>query len=98
MAAPILNDAEVGKRKLLLAELQAVLAGEGLSCIVAGRQRLVLRYSEQPPYAPSGPTDPALHILAPPDVVTTDGVSYRLRDGREFPVSDRAAVTAAIRA
>jgi hypothetical protein len=97
MATPILDDAEVARRKLLLAELQAALAGPGVRCILAGRQRLVLRYSEPPPHAPSGPTDPALHVVRPlPNVVTTDGACYRLRDGREFPVTDVAAAAAAI--
>ncbi len=50
---------------MLLTELQAVMAESGIRCIVAGRQRLVLRYSEQPPHAPSGPVDPALHVLSP---------------------------------
>jgi hypothetical protein len=96
-AMSILDDDEVARRKLLLAELQAVLAGSGVRCVLAGRQRLVLRYSEPPPHAPSGPTDPALHIVSPvPDVVTTDGASYRLGDGREFPAGNVAAVAAAI--
>jgi hypothetical protein len=60
MATPILDDAEVARRKLLLAELQAALAGPGVRCILAGRQRLVLRYSEPPPHAPSGPADPGV--------------------------------------
>jgi hypothetical protein len=94
---PILDDDEVARRKLLLAELQAALAGSGCECMLAGRQRLVLRYTEPPPQAPSGRTNPALHIISPvPDVVTTDGTCYRLSDGREFPVSDGAAVAAAI--
>jgi hypothetical protein len=96
-ATPILDDAAVARRKSLLAELQAGLAGSGFECVLAGRQRLVLRYSEPPPHAPSGPTNPALHITSPaPDVVTTDGACYRLRDGREFPVTDVSAAVAAI--
>jgi hypothetical protein len=93
----ILDDDEVAKRKMLLAELQAVLAESGLRCVLAGRQRLVLSYSREGPHLPSGPVSPVLHIFAPPEVVTTDGACYRLQDGREFPLSDRAAVAAAIR-
>ena len=98
MATPILDDAEVGTRKLLLGELQAALNDSGIHCALAGRQRLVLKYTEEPPHAPSGPTDPALHVFgSDPTVITTDGVVYRLRDGREFPVADRPAVTSALR-
>jgi hypothetical protein len=97
-ATPILDDAEAARRKLLLAELQAALAQSSVRCLLAGRQRLVLRYSESPPHAPSGPTDPALHIVSPvPDIVTTDGTSYRLKDGRELPVGEVATVVAAMR-
>jgi len=95
--SPVLDDDEVARRKLLLAELQAALAGSGFECMLAGRQRLVLRYTEPPPHAPSGRTNPALHVISPvPNVVTTDGAFFRLRDGQEFPVSDGAAVVAAI--
>ena len=95
----VLDEAEVAKRRMLLTELQAVLATSGIRCVVAGRQRLVLRYSEPPPHALSGPVDPALYVLSPAEnVVTTECACYRLRDGREFPVTDRVAVAAAIRA
>jgi hypothetical protein len=97
MATPILDAAEVAKRKLLLAELQAALSDSGIPCVVAGRQRLVLRYSDPPPQAPSGPTDPMLHVLGEAqDVVTTDGACYRLSDGREFSIREIAAAAAAI--
>jgi hypothetical protein len=95
-AAPILDDAEVASRKLLLAELQAALAAVGVQCILAGRQRLVLRYSEEPPYSPSGPVDPALHVFGRrADLITTNGACFRLRSGREFhlaaaPLGSRA--------
>src|ERR1700678_1272881 len=93
--APVLNDAEIAKRTILLAELKAVLAEAGVSCKIAGRQRLVPRYSQPAPHAPSGQTDVEMYVLSPPpNVITTDGASYRLRDGREFPVSDRISVAA----
>jgi hypothetical protein len=92
-----LEGGEVMKRKALLAGLQAALSEAGLECKLAGRRRLVLRYSEPPPHAPSGPTDPVLFIFGPaPDAVTTDGHLFRLRDGRELPADDLAAVVAAV--
>lgn len=82
---------------MLLAELQAALPAAGLQSVVAGRHRLVLRYSEQPPHALSGETDPTLHIYGGvPDAITTDGGSYRLRSGREFPISEPGALVAAL--
>jgi hypothetical protein len=94
---PILDDSEVSKRKLLLAELQAVLAESGVRSVVAGNRRLVLRYNDAHLHGPSGKTDPELHVLfRRHNVVTTDGARYRLRDGRQFPVSERAAVAAAL--
>jgi len=95
--ALILDEAEVARRKLLLAELQAALTGAGLQCTLTCRHRLVLRYSDEPPHAPSGPTDPALHVFGRiPDVITTNGTCYRLRNGQEFPISDHSALAAAI--
>jgi hypothetical protein len=95
---PILDDSEVGQRKLLLAGLQAALAASDIPFVFAGRHRLVLRSSQQGSQGPSGPVDPALFILGrAPTVVTTDGACFRLKDGREFPVSDIAAAAAAIR-
>jgi hypothetical protein len=97
MARQILDEAEVAERKMLLAELQTALARSGFECKLAGRWRLVLRYPERPPHVPSGPTNPALHVISPvPNVITTDGACFRLRDGQEFPVTDRAAVAVAI--
>ena len=95
--SPILDDAEIAKRKDLLAGLQAALAESGIQCRLAGRQRLVLRYAEEPPHTPSGPTDPSLFVLGSAStVVTTDGHRFRLRNGRQVPVGDLAAVAAAI--
>lgn len=96
---PVLDDSEVADRLLLLAELQAALAGLGVRCVVASRHRLVLRYNDPPPLAPSGPTSPTLHIFAPDGTRTaaTDGAVYRLDDGREFPAADPAAAAASIR-
>ncbi len=95
--APILDEVEVARRKLLLAGLQAALDHAGLQSTLAGNHRLVLRYNEEPPLAPSGPTDPALHVFGRiSDVITTDGSCYRLKNGQEFPLSDRSALAAAI--
>ena len=93
----ILDDGEVAKRKMLLAELQAAMEVSGIRSVVTGNHRLVLRYNEPGPQ-PSGPTDPELRVLAPASTVTTDGSTYRLRDGRTFPVSDKPAAVLAIRA
>jgi hypothetical protein len=94
---PILEGSEVVERKALLAELGAALDESGIECRLAGRRRLVLRYTEQPPHAPSGLIDPVLFVFGPaPDAVTTDGDFFRLRDGQELPVGDLAAVVAAI--
>lgn len=95
---PILEDAEVARRKLLLAELQSALDASEIACVLAGRQRLVLRFNDPPRQPRSGPTDPSLHILNNArTVVTTDGSSYRLSDGHDFPISDVTAVAAVIR-
>jgi hypothetical protein len=93
--APILDDAEADSRMMLLAQLQATLTGLGVRCVLARRHRLVLRYDDPPPLAPSGPISPTLHVFAPDGtrVVTTDGAVYRLDSGQEFPASapDKAA-------
>ena len=94
---PILASSEVVKRKALLAELRAALDEAGIESRLAGRRRLVLRYTERPPHAPSGLIDPMLFVFgAAQDAVTTDGDFFRLRDGQELPVGDLAAVVAAI--
>jgi hypothetical protein len=95
---PILDQAEAARRKLVLAELQAALAQLGTRSVLAGNHRLVLRYNDPPPQLPSGPTNPALHILAPgrTRTATTDGTTYQLDDGQHHPASDPAAAATAI--
>jgi hypothetical protein len=96
--APILDDSEAASRTLLLAELQAALTGLGVRCVLARRQRLVLRYSDKAPLEPSGPTDPTLHVFAPDGtrVASMDGTVYRLGSGQEFPASDPATAATMI--
>jgi hypothetical protein len=86
---PILADAEVTCRMLLLAELQAELTATGTRAVLARNHRLVLRYNDAP-LAPSGLTDPCLHIMLPAGTrtATTDGTSYRTSDGTACPVTD----------
>jgi hypothetical protein len=95
---PILSEAQVSRRMILLAELQAALETLGIGCVLARRHRLVLRYNDPPPLAPSGPVSPTLHIFTPGGTRTagTDGTTYRLDDGREFPVADAAAAATSI--
>ncbi len=66
--------------------------------MLARHHRLVLRYY-QAPLDPSGLTDPQLRIFTPNGdtaVVTTDGSTYRLGSGQEYPVTSTAAAAAAI--
>jgi hypothetical protein len=95
----ILDDQDAALRLLVLTDLQAALAGSGVQAVLARNHRLVLRYS-QAPLAPSGLTNPALHIFGPVGkrVATTDGITYRLDDGQEYPATDPAALAAHIRA
>jgi hypothetical protein len=93
---PVLDEAEVDRRLMTLAELQAALNELGVRCVLARQQRLVLRYNEAP-LARSGPTDPTLHVFTPDGirVATTDGAGYKLEDiAQEFPAGD--AATAAV--
>lgn len=94
----ILEDSEVARRMLLLAGLQARLARLGVRSVLARRHRLVLRFNDPPPLAPSGPTEPTLHVFAPggTQIATTDGNVYRLDSGLELPASDPAAAAASI--
>ncbi len=89
---PILAQAEVARRMLLLAELQGPLAAIGLRSVLARNHRLVLQYNCIPSGA-SGMTDPQLHIFAADgsDVVTTDGRTFNLASGGQCPASDPAA-------
>jgi hypothetical protein len=95
----VLDDQDAALRMLVLADLQAALAGSGFRAMLARNHRLVLRYG-QAPLDPSGLTNPALHIFGPAGtrVATTDGITYRLDDGQEYPVTDPAALAAHIRA
>jgi hypothetical protein len=81
----------------LLAELHDVLAAQGVRAILARNHRLVLR-SDQAPYEPSGPTDPALHIFASDGtaIATTDGTTYVFTTGQRSAASDPAAAAALI--
>src|ERR1700722_7850255 len=92
---PLLADAEVGRRLVLLSQLQAALDPLGIRCLLARNHRLVLRYNDAP-CQPSGMTDPRLHIFTSAGtlVAATNGTTYRLDDGAEFPVSDPADVAA----
>jgi hypothetical protein len=51
---PILDDAEVASRTVLLTDLRAALAGFGVRSVLVRRHRLVLRYGEKAPLEPSG--------------------------------------------
>ena len=95
---PILAQAEVTRRMLLLAELQGALEAQEIHSVLARNHRLVLLYNRVPS-GPSGMTDPQLHILAPDgtDIATTDGTTYRLASGQEYPAADPAAAAALIR-
>lgn len=99
MTVPVLDETEADRRAIVLAELQSALNGLGVRCVLARRHRLVLRYNDPPPLAPSGPTSPTLHIFAPGRTRTasTDGTVYRLDDDRQFPAASPAAAAAAIR-
>lgn len=96
-AAPILDDAEAGSRRELLAMLQAALADLGIASILARKHRLVLRYADGLA-GPNGLTDPELHVLGPATirVITTDGTAYQLGSTRECPAADPAAAATLI--
>ena len=88
---PILAREEAGRRTALLADLQTVLAAQGVNSTVVGRRRLVLEGGKTN-CAPSGPTDPQLHIFIPGGtrIVTTNGRTYLLDGSRAYPVDDPA--------
>jgi hypothetical protein len=96
--APILDDAEAARRVLTLTYLQAALTETGIQSTLARNHRLVLRSSEKGPQAPSGQTDPRLHIFLPDGqrTATTNGTSYQLDNGRAIPTEDPAAAAAFI--
>lgn len=93
--SPILDKAEVTRRMILLTRLQGALAAHEIQSVLARCQRLVLR-SDQP-IAPSGLTDPQLHIFGPDgtDIATTDRTTYHFASGPEYPVSDPAGAAIA---
>jgi len=82
---------------VLLAELRTALATAGIRSTLARTHRLVLRGSPGP-CEPSGLTDPALYIDAPAGhvVATTDGVTFRLSSGAQYPAATPPATVAAI--
>jgi hypothetical protein len=97
---PILDPHEVCQRSAVLAELRDALAERDVRCVLTRNHRLVLRYN-QAPCEPSGPTDPQLRIFAssgPADVITTDGTTYRLAVGGEWPTSDPTTAASALEA
>jgi len=95
---PILTQAEAERRFVLLSTLQSALSAHSLISVLVGNHRLVL-HADCRPLAPSGPTDPQLHIFTPDgtDVAATDGSTYRLASGRQCPADDPAAATTLIR-
>jgi hypothetical protein len=88
---PVLAAKEAGRRAGLLCDLQAALAAQGVSAVLARHHRLVLRGGRSP-CEPSGPTDPQLHVFTPAGtrIITTDGTSYLHGDGTVCPADDPA--------
>ncbi len=94
----VLTVAEADRRAALLSALRDGLADLEVPCVLARNQRLVLRYN-QADCGPSGLTDPVLHIFPAGGgarSATTDGSTYRLDSGEEFPASDPAAAATLI--
>lgn len=87
----VLADVEACRRRALLITLQEALAVHGVRSLLVGRHILALRASA--PFEPSGPADPELHVhgASSCDVITTDGLSYRLSSGPAVPADDPAA-------
>jgi hypothetical protein len=95
---PIIEEREAARRMLILTELQAALTATGIRSILARNHRLILRYN-QTPCAPSGLTDPQLHIFSPEgtDIATTDGTSFSLASGPQYPAASPIAAATNIR-
>ncbi len=95
---PILIGPEAARRLLLLSDLQTALARLGIRSVLARTHRLVLR-PPTAPCAPSGQTNPRLHIFTPAGttVATTDGTAYHLASGHDCPAADPAAAATLIR-
>jgi hypothetical protein len=92
---PILAKEEASRRAALLCDLQSALAARGISSILARNHRLVLEGASTK-CAPSGPTDPQLHIFTPggTSITTTNGKAYLL-DGDRYPAGDPDGAAAA---
>lgn len=93
----VLAKDEASRRVLLLAELQAAFTALGVRCVLARKHRLVLRYN-QGPCGPSGPVNPELHVFAGDgtDIATTNGATYSLASGGQYPADDPAATAAVV--
>jgi len=92
---PILDKQEAARRAAQLSDLRSVLAAQGVSSVLARNRRLVLDGASAK-CAPSGPTDPQLHIFAPggTSIVTTNGRTY-LVHGDRYPADDPHGAAAA---
>jgi len=88
---PLLNKEEASRRAALLSELQSALAAQGVRSVLARHHRLVLSGGSTK-CAPSGPTDPQLHIFTPEgtDIATTHGSTYHFASGDAHPADDPA--------
>lgn len=86
---PVLTDEAASRRTAQLADLRSALAAQGVSSVLAGTHRLVLR-GEPHRYEPSGPTDPRLYIFTPggTDIATANGRAYLLASGGAYPAAD----------
>jgi hypothetical protein len=95
---PILTEADVARRMLVFAGLQEALAALEIRSVVARNHRLVLRRNIGL-YAQSGLTDLKLYIFAldGTETATTDGTTYYLASGTEYPASEPDATAMAIR-
>jgi hypothetical protein len=96
-AAPVLDDAEAGRRRQLLATLQAALAELGIQSTLARKHRLVLRFTDGLA-GPNGLTDPQLFVFTESGTakITTNGTAYQLNGGQELPAANPAAAAAII--
>jgi hypothetical protein len=98
--APVLDAIEVDDRKALLCVLYDALTEAGVRCVPASRRRLVLeKFEQKAPLPPSGLMDPELWFFITGDRmgnVRTDGTTFRLDTGQEFPVEDVSAAARAI--
>lgn len=97
IARPILDEPEVTRRVLLLAELQGALAAHGVRSLLVRNRRIVLR-SAGTGLERSGPTDPQLHVYTADatEIVTTDGTLYEFSAGPAHPAADPQAAAASL--